>query len=225
MRKSSRLTKHEGYLIFCQVPNEPKRRVPSQPRSRRRYEAIVEAAAELFSEIGYDKTTTDAVAERASTSVGSIYQFFGGKEDLFRAVAHRCLERSEAAFERLHGDGALKQPWRRLVDSIVDGFVFMAERDPGFQAISKNQQLYHLFEKEDLALHRQFIEHSSEVLRHYAPHLDQKERDVVATMINQVVSSALFFYWRSSPETRGPMIQETKTLLHRYLEPLELVDS
>lgn len=55
-------------------------------RVRRRRGEILKAAAELFQETGFHAATTHAVADRAGISVGLIYQYFGNKEDLLRAV-------------------------------------------------------------------------------------------------------------------------------------------
>jgi len=47
---------------------------------------IVAAAASLFAEVGYESTTVAAVAERAGSSVGNVYKYFAGKDELLRAV-------------------------------------------------------------------------------------------------------------------------------------------
>ncbi|GAA6525856.1 TetR/AcrR family transcriptional regulator [Intrasporangium sp. DVR] len=59
---------------------------PRQERMQRRRAEIIHAAIELFQELGYHSATTHQVAERAGLSVGLIYQYFGNKEDLLRAV-------------------------------------------------------------------------------------------------------------------------------------------
>jgi AcrR family transcriptional regulator len=40
-------------------------------------------------EAGYAASSTNAIARRAGVSIGSVYQYFGGKEDVFRAVVRR----------------------------------------------------------------------------------------------------------------------------------------
>ena len=55
------------------------RRVPVQERSKKRLEAILEAAARLFAGSGYEQTTMEGIAEAAGTSIGSVYQFFPNK--------------------------------------------------------------------------------------------------------------------------------------------------
>lgn len=45
---------------------------------------LVEAALEVFAELGFEAATVAAVAERASVSTGNVYRYFASKEDLFR---------------------------------------------------------------------------------------------------------------------------------------------
>jgi AcrR family transcriptional regulator len=58
---------------------------PTGSRARARQEAIVNAAMELLLEVGYDRLTMDAVAERARASKATIYRHFADKAEL---VAH-----------------------------------------------------------------------------------------------------------------------------------------
>lgn len=52
------------------------RRDPAQERSRQTVDAIVEAAGRLLVEHGRLGVTTNAVAERAGVSIGSLYQYY-----------------------------------------------------------------------------------------------------------------------------------------------------
>lgn len=47
---------------------------------------IVAAAAELFVELGYDRTTMSAISARAGGSKATLYSYFESKEALLRAV-------------------------------------------------------------------------------------------------------------------------------------------
>jgi len=62
---------------------------PLQRRSRVTYDAILEAATQLLIERGYAATTTNHIAKRAGTSIGSLYQYFPNKE----AIAVELLQR------------------------------------------------------------------------------------------------------------------------------------
>ncbi|MBA0052913.1 TetR/AcrR family transcriptional regulator [Streptomyces sp. AJS327] len=67
------------------------RKSPRQQRSRETWEAILEAAAQLFQRHGYAATTTNKVAERAGVSIGSLYQYVPNKDALLTALAQRHL--------------------------------------------------------------------------------------------------------------------------------------
>ena len=62
------------------------RRMPTQARSRARVADILRAAGALLGEVGYDGLSTNLIAERADVPVGSIYQFFQGKDDIVAAL-------------------------------------------------------------------------------------------------------------------------------------------
>lgn len=49
-------------------------------------ELIVDVAQRLFAKYGFKKTTIDEIAHSAHIAKGSIYYYFGSKEDIFRAV-------------------------------------------------------------------------------------------------------------------------------------------
>lgn len=56
---------------------------PVQKRSIETRNRIVEAARSLFTELGFEETTTHLIAERAGLSVGGIYAHFKNKEIIF----------------------------------------------------------------------------------------------------------------------------------------------
>lgn len=57
-----------------------------------REERILDAAAELIPQYGYDKTTVSDIARRAGISKGAIYLHFSGKNELFESLLARELQ-------------------------------------------------------------------------------------------------------------------------------------
>src|ERR1700747_1790035 len=55
---------------------------PQQQRSARRLAGFLQAAAELFSEIGYEATTMPAIPERRISSIGALYNYFPDKQSV-----------------------------------------------------------------------------------------------------------------------------------------------
>jgi AcrR family transcriptional regulator len=71
---------------------EPKKR-PVQRRSRETFEALVEACTWLLPRRGYAGTTTNHIAERAGTSIASLYEYFPNKDAIVAQVAERMVAR------------------------------------------------------------------------------------------------------------------------------------
>ncbi|MFP5020632.1 TetR/AcrR family transcriptional regulator [Pseudonocardia phyllosphaerae] len=70
-------------------PSEPAP-APDDGGATRR--ALLTAAAELFAEQGYDRTTVRAIAERAGVNQALLFRHFGNKEAVFaRVAAERAL--------------------------------------------------------------------------------------------------------------------------------------
>jgi AcrR family transcriptional regulator len=65
------------------------RKTPRQARAQATHDAIVEAAAQLLAGRGLVGFNTNAVAERAGVSIGSLYQYFANKDALMAALIRR----------------------------------------------------------------------------------------------------------------------------------------
>jgi TetR/AcrR family transcriptional regulator of autoinduction and epiphytic fitness len=66
------------------------------PRSQRKRDAILDAAARAFREDGFDAASMDRIAELAGASKRTVYNHFGSKEALFQAVFERLVEQIHA---------------------------------------------------------------------------------------------------------------------------------
>jgi AcrR family transcriptional regulator len=52
-------------------------------------EQIIEAARQIFSRFGFKKTTMDEIAQSVSKGKSSIYYYYPGKEDIYKAVIEK----------------------------------------------------------------------------------------------------------------------------------------
>lgn len=99
------------------------RKVPRQARSRATCEVVLEAAARIVAERGLAGFNTNAVAERAGVSIGSLYQYYPNKDALMAAVIERQqgrqLERLKAAAESIAAGQPLEAAIRTLVKAAM----------------------------------------------------------------------------------------------------------
>ena len=77
-------------------PTRP-RKAARQDRSQATVDAILEAAARLFAEGGLDAINTNQIAERAGVSIGSLYQYFPGKQAILGELIDRHSEQTITA--------------------------------------------------------------------------------------------------------------------------------
>jgi AcrR family transcriptional regulator len=94
-------TSHPGNPVFAPAKDDHHLPLPS-PGSRRQRtrQALIDAAGELFSKQGVERTTVEEIAEAANLSVGSIYKHFANKE----ALAVAFIDESLAIAERYIGE-------------------------------------------------------------------------------------------------------------------------
>jgi AcrR family transcriptional regulator len=87
------------------VSREEKNLNPAKSDKEVREQRILDAAANLISHYGYDKTTVRDIANEAHISKGAIYLHFQSKEELFEALLLREISRySEKWLELIEAD-------------------------------------------------------------------------------------------------------------------------
>ena len=100
------------------------RKHAAQDRSRATVNALIEATAHILVKEGFDKASTNRIAQRAGVSIGSLYQYYPTKEALVVAVIERHHEDlMQVVRAAVSGIDALplEQGIRRLVRAGIDG--------------------------------------------------------------------------------------------------------
>ncbi|MGQ4599062.1 TetR family transcriptional regulator [Nocardia sp. R6R-6] len=67
------------------------------PKSGATKQAVLDAARVLFGTQGYEATSINDLVKASGVSVGSIYHQFGGKAEVFMALAHEVLSSNATA--------------------------------------------------------------------------------------------------------------------------------
>lgn len=197
-----------------------KRRVPAQERSRERVARILDAAAHEFAEEGVEAATIEAIAERAGTSVGSIYQFYPNKLALYEAVGAEYLRDVRALFDVLVRDEVVGAPWRQVVEATVDAFAELHRSSVTFRAIASNITYSRQFLDAGQALNRELAERAELVFRGFAKtELPLARRKLLATVVIESLSALLLLAVDMPRAQSNALMREAKDLVERYLEP------
>lgn len=112
------------------------RKTPKQARSQHRVDAILDAAAELFEEGGYEGASTNEIAARAGVPIGSLYQFFTNKEAILSALVERFAVSVGWVCQRLLTEERVRTlPLYQVIGELVDGMATFQAQKAGFHTL------------------------------------------------------------------------------------------
>ncbi len=95
-------------------------RKPGQDRSRATVDAILEAAARILEREGAERLSTNRVARDAGVSIGSLYEYFDGRDAIVRALCERHIASVRALVDRSF-EALADAPLDLAVDAFIDG--------------------------------------------------------------------------------------------------------
>jgi AcrR family transcriptional regulator len=198
------------------------RKAASQQRSRATVDALVEATARILVKEGFDKASTNQIAEVAGVSVGSLYQYFPGKEALVVAVIER---HQQEIMQTVRGELAevLARPVEQAIRKMVTVAVKAHRVDPKLHRVLAEQiprvgKLEKLegFNREYYTLFRAYLENHRDELR--VDDLDLASF-VCVTTIEALTHNAVLHHSRMlSDEKMGTLIDEAACLVTGYLK-------
>lgn len=115
----------------------PSKRAPGRPRNlpiEEQRELILNAARRVFAEHDYHGTSIERVAAEAGQTRRAVYDLFGGKEELFVAVANDAVTRLIGGIEKSFEDYEVPT-LRAVVRANVAGLFEFIEQQPDVAAI------------------------------------------------------------------------------------------
>jgi AcrR family transcriptional regulator len=198
------------------------RKAASQERSRATVDALVETTARILVKEGCDKASTNRIAEVAGVSVGSLYQYFPGKEALVAAVIER---HQQEIMQTVRGELAevLAQPVEKAMRKLVAVAVKAHRVDPKLHRVLAEQiprvgklEELETFDRDNYTLFRTYLESHRNELR-----VDDLELAsfVCVTSIEALTHNAVLHYPKMlSDETMEALIDEAARLVTGYLK-------
>ncbi len=142
-----------------------------QKRSRVTVNALLEATARILVREGFDKASTNRIAEVAGVSVGSLYQYFPCKEALVAALIDR---HNQEVMQAVQGElaQALNLPMEQAVRKLVKVAVKAHRIDPRLHRVLAEQiprvgrlEKLETFNRQNYALFAAYLERHRDEIR------------------------------------------------------------
>jgi AcrR family transcriptional regulator len=193
------------------------RRQPKQARGEERVAAILQAAALAFHEVGFDAATTNMIAQRANTAIGTLYEFFPNKEAIARRLNEQYWKDLQMLFDGILTDNLVHLSLPQLIDGILDPYVHYLQTHPGMLALwLKSQDDSHLRAIE-LDLLGTLAQKTASVLLMRYPHCDEASALRSSRICMQTVH-ALTVMAIDGAKVDSEMIAALKIMLCAYLQ-------
>jgi AcrR family transcriptional regulator len=224
------MSKYSPYLLafekepgVARKPLTTPRKSATQERARITVDALVEATARILVRDGFDRASTNRIAEEAGVSIGSLYQYFPSKEALVAAVIERhnlqLMGVVHQAFSQAAGE-SLDTGIRLLVTAAIDAHriepdlhCVLAEQTPRSGALANVE----LFQRSAYGLFQSWLEE-----RRHEIKIDDLDLAafICVTSIEALTHTAVIH--RSdiiSEERAEDLVEETSRLIVGYLCP------
>ena len=194
------------------------RRQPKQKRGQERVEQILDAAAIVFDEVGFDAATTHAIASKANTAVGSLYQFFPDKLAIFNALELRHVERVYVMWEKLSRPEIIQLPFTDFIHTLVVQTQQLFEQPTSRIVFIQFFTSPTIFKNIDVSFTQEAIQFLAKLLVARNSYLTSKRSEILAEICVNASNTLILLALRSN-ETHGKeIIAEIEALLEAYLE-------
>jgi AcrR family transcriptional regulator len=193
---------------------EPRRR-PTQERSQKKFDHLLQVARELLLEVGFESFTSEEVAHRAGLPIGTLYQFFQNK---YVIVCE--LDRVDAVAVRQELEQFAQEipslDWPKFLDRLIDHVAELWRNDPSRRAVWHAVQSTPATRATAAVTERELAAEIAYVLGPLTPGTPRERRRIMAEVILHVSYSMLNFSIRDG-QNHSEAVVELKRLLTAYL--------
>jgi len=194
------------------------RKRPKQARSRATFDAILEAGARVLVQEGYDRASTNRIAEVAGVSIGSLYEFFPNKDAIFTELRRRLNDQMFEFVGRAMEE-AIELPVREAVARTVDLLVRAHSVDPRLEAALRDQVPEAALAQQSRKVRERLFALGMDFVRRHRKELRPRNLEFAVFVAIQATQSLTLEAGRFQPEAvrDGSAAREITDLITRYL--------
>jgi AcrR family transcriptional regulator len=186
---------------------------PKQERAARRLAVFLQAAAELFSEIGFEATTMQAIADRSNSSIGALYNYFPDKQSIAGTLLSRYAEELQWRLKSLM-EHAEKLSTVQFAGLFIDCIIEFAQERPAYLSLHTAPIRF----RRDPAARKALRTIVANAFRAKNPSLSSERSLLVANVAVQLVKGMITFFLEADVKTKPLVVAEFRRVLTLYLE-------
>lgn len=99
---------------------KPLKREPKSEKAIATKRAIREATAHILLKSGLDSVSTNAIADKAGVSIGSLYQYYESKDEIFLELLQEILEKRQERVREAFEVSMLLESMETIVGKVID---------------------------------------------------------------------------------------------------------
>jgi AcrR family transcriptional regulator len=209
-----RVFSHESFILVVYDENMTDenimRKTPQQNRSKQRVQHVLDIAERLFAEMGYEASTTNAIAEHANVSIGWLYQFFPNKEAIRDALIERYIQ--EMRETKAH-DGVQDLPLAQVIKHLIQNTLAFSVRHGAFEEMFMSQFAH--------SIHHEIVENVENIVRAYFPQLSTPVQHQTAVYGVAIVKGVMTIL-KNHPMPIESAVDESVLIIMAYLRAVLL---
>ena len=198
----------------------PKRRPPVQRRARATVDDILEAGSRLLEKRGARALTTNEIARVAGVGIGTLYQYFGSKEEIVLALQERHFAEMGRSFLARMEELA-DQPLHEMITGLA---TLMRTSDLLNSPLSRALLAFPSAQRPNAVIHIE--QRCAEILHAYlvrlSPRADAAALRIPVFLVVQTVEALILSTSQYKPRglSRQRFTEELGNIVIRYLSPL-----
>jgi AcrR family transcriptional regulator len=194
------------------VTSNPERRTPQRKHGERRVIALLDAADAVIVEHGYGGATMTLIAQRAGSSIGTVYQYFSDKDAIVYALGARYAEEMASLWPPL-AEQLQMLDLDAFVDTLIQALVlFMTER-PAYVHLMAAPKQYKRDDKTRFHLREGF----AALIRDRNAQLSPRDAQFVTSVTLRIIMGLAQEYGRVKQDETHRLIGEFSSALKIYL--------
>jgi AcrR family transcriptional regulator len=195
------------------ISSSPVRVAPQQERATRRLAGFLEAAAELFAELGFEATTMQAIADRSGSSIGALYNYFPDKQSVAATLRSQYGEELRARLKTLIAE-AESLSAAQFAEAFIDCILRFVQERPAWSNL--HSAPIHL--RRDVAARRALRTSIANAFCAKNPSLSQDRALLAANVAVHIAKAMMALYSESEIKSRNTVAGEFRRVLTAYIE-------